>query len=101
MSNEPPHVVQARNELANAEALGQGDRASAARKVLAAAGAPPVREIRQAAGKRRAARSDRTETPQGRSTRQAQHSTTAKPDESGDDIQPVLPRSPASNTTEE
>jgi hypothetical protein len=38
MSKEMPHVVQARNELANAEAYGQGDRATAARKVLAAAG---------------------------------------------------------------
>jgi hypothetical protein len=38
MSKEMPHVVQARNELANAEAYGQLDRARAAEKVLAAAG---------------------------------------------------------------
>jgi hypothetical protein len=38
MSKEMPHVVQARNELANAQAYGQLDRARAAEKVLAAAG---------------------------------------------------------------
>jgi hypothetical protein len=38
MSKESPHVVQARNELANAQAYGQLDRARAAEKVLAAAG---------------------------------------------------------------
>jgi hypothetical protein len=38
VSKEPTHVVQARNELANAEAYGQRDRVRAAEKVLAAAG---------------------------------------------------------------
>jgi hypothetical protein len=38
MSKEPTHVVQARNELANAKAYGQEDRVRAAEKVLAAAG---------------------------------------------------------------
>jgi hypothetical protein len=44
MGKEKPHVAQARNELANAEAYGQRDRARAAEKVLAAAG------LRKAAG---------------------------------------------------
>lgn len=35
---EQPHVLQAREELANAQAIGQPGRAAAARKVLAAAG---------------------------------------------------------------
>ena len=39
MGKEPTHVVQARGELANAKAYGQGDAVRSAEKRLAAAGA--------------------------------------------------------------
>jgi hypothetical protein len=58
MSKEKPHVAQARNELANAEAYGQRDRVRAAEKVLAAAG------VRKAAADEPEARQ---RAPEGRS----------------------------------
>jgi hypothetical protein len=74
MSKEMPHVVQARNELANAEAYGQGDRATAARKVLAAAG---VHRQAAASGDEGAARHT---APQGRTAPPRQTTAAEEPD---------------------
>lgn len=68
MADKPPaHEVQARQELANAEQLGNDESARAARKRLEAIGA----NVKQAAAERAASRDDgddgkRKAAPQGR-----------------------------------
>jgi hypothetical protein len=73
VGKEPTHVVQARNELANAKAYGQDDRVRAAEKVLAAAGVTR----RAAAEEEPEPEKARRTPPRGRTAPAAHKSVTA------------------------
>jgi hypothetical protein len=86
MSRTPTHVAQARGELDNARAYGQGDAVKAAEKRLAAAG---VSAQRAAAARRDAAEESpeperqRTAAPRGRTTAPQQTTQAKRPPTSG------------------